>query len=255
MEKFSVKQLAELAGISVRTLHHYDEIGLLKPTIRTEAKYRYYSKEDLLRLQQIMFYRELDIPLAQIGEILDDENFNVHDALVQHKKELQKRKKRMGELIATIDNTIKQLKNTTMNYNEMYKGFTTEQAEAYEKEAKERWGHERVEESKARASKLSPEQMDKLRREPDEINVEMAKLMHLPVSDEKVQQLIKWHFAWVGNFYEVSPEIYKCLGEMYVSDERFKANYEKHKEGLAEYFREAMLYFLSLNPSPEREGL
>ena len=243
MEKFSVNQLAKLAGVSVRTLHHYDEIGLLKPAIRTEAKYRYYNREDLFRLQQIMFYKELDIPLAQIGEILDSENFNIHDALVQHKKELQKRKKHVSELISTIDNTIKQLKNTTMNYEDIYKGFTPEQAEAYEKEAKERWGSDKVAESKQRVIKMTKSEWEKVQKESIDINIELAKLMHLSPQDEKVQALIKRHFNWIGNFYTVTPEIYRGLANMYIADERFKANYDKYAEGLAEFLSEGMIFF------------
>ena len=243
MEKFSVKQLAKLAGVSVRTLHHYDEIGLLKPAIRTEAKYRYYTKEDLVRLQQIMFYKELDIPLAQIGEILDAENFNIHEALVKHKKELQKRKKHMSELITTIDNTIKQLKNTKMNYNEIYKGFTPEQAEAYEKEARERWGSDKVEESKQRVMKMSKSEWEAVQKESIDINEGLAKLMHLSPQDEKVQALIQRHFNWIGNFYTVTPEIYRGLANMYIADERFKANYDKHADGLAEFLSAGMIYF------------
>ena len=243
MEKFSVKQLAKLAGVSIRTLHHYDEIGLLKPAIRTEAKYRYYNRENLLRLQQIMFYKELDIPLAQIGEILDSEDFNIHDALVQHKKELQRRKKHVNELIITIDNTIKQLKNTTMNYEDIYKGFTPEQAEAYEKEAKERWGSDKVEESKQRVMKMTKSEWEAVQKESVDINVELAKLMHLSPTDEKVQALVRRHFNWIGNFYTVTPEIYRGLANMYIADERFKANYDKYAEGLAKFLSEGMIFF------------
>ncbi len=243
MEKFSVKQLAKLAGVSVRTLHHYDEIGLLKPAVRSEAKYRYYNGDDLLRLQQIMFYRELDIPLAQIGEILDSKDFNIHEALLQHKKELQKRKKHVSELIATIDNTLKQLKNTKMNYNEIYKGYSPEQAEAYEKEAKERWSSDRVEESKQRVMKMTKSEWEAVQKESVDINIELAKLMHLSPQDEKVQTMVQRHFNWIGNFYTVTPEIYRGLANMYITDERFKANYDKYAEGLAEFLSEGMIYF------------
>src|ERR1043165_7861872 len=135
MERFTVNQLAVLAGISVRTLHHYDQIGLLRPGERSGSNYRYYSRKELLRLQQILLYRELEIPLSQIAEILDDPGFDLLEALRHHKEELKKKKQRMTELIATIDSTIDHLKtkNEKMDYNEMYKGFSKEQAESWQK--------------------------------------------------------------------------------------------------------------------------
>jgi DNA-binding transcriptional MerR regulator len=111
MNKFSVKGLAKLAGVSVRTLHHYDKIGLLRPAVRTDANYRYYSEKELLRLQQIMLYKELDFSLSQIAEILDDPEFDILNAMQEHKAALQKRKERIGQLLQTIDSTIDQLKN------------------------------------------------------------------------------------------------------------------------------------------------
>ena len=139
MERFSVNQLAKLAGVSVRTLHHYDEIGLLKPGTRTESNYRYYGEKELLRLQQILFYKELDLPLVKIMEILDDPAFDTEAALRSHKKDLIKRRDRTSELLKTINKTIHHLKKQNMKAEDMYKGFSKEQAEAYEKEAKEKW--------------------------------------------------------------------------------------------------------------------
>ncbi|MEO6306134.1 MAG: MerR family transcriptional regulator, partial [Bacteroidia bacterium] len=149
MDKISVNKLAKLAGVSVRTLHHYDKIGLLKPSVRTDSNYRYYGKEELLRLQQILFYKELDLSLTQIAEILDDPGFDTINALHSHKQEMQKRKDRFEQLLLTIDKTIINLKNKTekMNYEEMYKGFGKEKAEAYKKEAIEKWGKDTVADS------------------------------------------------------------------------------------------------------------
>lgn len=245
MEKFSVNQLAKLAGVSVRTLHHYDDIGLLKPSLRGENNYRFYGQSELVRLQQILLYKELGIPLIQIGEILDDPGFDVMSALQQHKLELEKRADQVKQLLLTIDNTIFQLKNKTekMNYEDMYKGFSKEQAEAYEKEAAERWG-DTVKESKERMKNMSKAEWNALMQEGEDINRELVSLMHLPVSDDKVQQLVKQHFAMIGKHYTVTPEIYKGLGEMYVADERFTAYYDKHSKGLAVFLSEAMTFYI-----------
>ena len=245
MQKFSVKQLARLADVSVRTLHHYDQIGLLKPSISSEANYRYYQQEDLLRLQQILFYKELDIPLAQIAGILDDEDFDMLAALHNHKKELQKRKSRLEQLITTVNNTIVQLKNKNkkMNYDEMYKGFSKEQATAYEKEARERWGDEKVDESNSRITDMDKNQWGALNAEMEAINTELVPLMHLTADDPQVQMIVKRHFHLMGKFYTVTPEIYEGLANMYVEDHRFTGYYEKHAEGLAAFLSQAMLLY------------
>ena len=240
MDKFSVNRLAVLANVSVRTLHYYDQVGLLKPSIRTESKYRYYGEAELLRLQQILFYKELDLPLAQIAEILDDPDFDTLNALHAHKQELQKRKSRTNELLKTVDKTINHLKNKTMNLEDMYKGFSKEQAEAYEKEAKERWGDSIVEESKQRVKNMGKDGLEALKKEGEDISKELAAVMHLSPSHTKVQALVKRHFNMINQYYTVTPEIYKGLGDMYVADERFRVNYDKHKDGLAKFLRDAM---------------
>lgn len=244
MEKFSVNQLARLAGVSVRTLHHYDEIGLLKPSLRGENNYRYYNKGGLLRLQQVLLYRELDIPLARIAEILDEPGFDPFKALEHHKLELLKRRKRLDALLQSVDHTIIQLKNNAqeMNYEHMYRGFSREQAEAYEKEATERWG-DKVAESKERMKNMSRDEWDALMEEGENINRELVELMDRPVDDRDVQVLVKRHHAMINRHYTVTPEIYKGLAGMYVADERFTAYYDKHREGLADFLSRAMLHF------------
>ncbi len=110
MNGYSVKKLAKLAGVSVRTLHHYDQLGLLKPSLRTEARYRLYGEKELLRLQQILLYKELDFSLQEIGDILDKADFDLLEALQSHKTALQSRRDRLGVLLTTIDKTIQKLK-------------------------------------------------------------------------------------------------------------------------------------------------
>lgn len=245
MERFTVNQLAKLAGVSVRTLHHYDDIGLLKPKTRTESKYRYYGEEELLRLQQILFYKELDLPLAKIVEILDDPSFDTKTALKSHKEELLKRKKRTAELLKTIDKTLKSLSQNLkkMKTEDMYKGFSKEQAEAYEKEAKDKYGEKIVEQSKEQINKIGKEAFEKLLADHEEISKKLSMLMHLDPSDKAVQALVQQHHAFVNAFNTVTPEMYRSFADLYVNDERFKKNYDKHKEGLAGFLSKAMIAF------------
>ena len=245
MDKISVNKLAKLAGVCVRTLHHYDKIGLLKPLERTDSKYRYYGKEELLRLQQILFYKELDFSLNQIADILDDPDFDVIKALHSHKTELQKRKARFEELLLTIDKTIINLKNKTkkMDYEEMYKGFGKEKGEAYKKEASEKWGTDVVADSEKRILAMNKTEWKALLQKGEDLNKELVKLIDQPAADAKVQALIKEHYAMMGKFFNVTIEIYKNLGTMYADDERFKVNYDKHHPDLAEFLRDAIHIF------------
>ena len=241
MEQFSVNQLATIAGVSVRTLHHYDKIGLLKPSLRSESKYRYYGKAELVRLQQILLYKELDFTLAQITAILDSPGFNVVQALHEHKKELQKRKDRVTQLLQTIDNTIHQLKNQEkMDYNELYKGFNKEQAEAWRKEASEKWGVKTINGSYERILAMTKGDWQALMQKAEDINHALAANMHLAPDDPQILKLIGEHYEMTGRHFNVTPEIYRNMGTMYVGDERFKAYYEKYKPGLAEFLRDAI---------------
>src|SRR5690606_12824607 len=136
---YTVKQLADLSGVSVRTLHHYDEAGLLKPGSRTAAGYRLYGEAELLRLQQILFYRMLELPLREIQGLLDAPEFDTLEALTQHRETLLLRKREMETMLATVDKTIRKLKGEIMmSDEELYAGFP-EDARKYRAEAVEKY--------------------------------------------------------------------------------------------------------------------
>jgi DNA-binding transcriptional MerR regulator len=180
MEKLTVKQLADLSGISVRTLHHYDKIGLLKPGVRSESRYRYYGSNEALRLQQILLYREIGLELAAIREILDEPGFDVKAALEQHKQSLKLRQQRLRTLIRTVDQTILSLNEKTkkMDYKTLYEGFASpEKAEAYKKEAEERWGKETVEKSHERLLELTKDEWKELQAFGEELNRQLAAMV------------------------------------------------------------------------------
>lgn len=240
MNKFSVKGLAKLAGVSVRTLHHYDKIGLLQPAVRTDANYRYYGEQELLRLQQILLYKELDLPLAQIAEILNDPEFDTLKAMQAHKAALQKRKEHINQLLSTIDSTINQLKNKKMDYNEMYKGFSKEQAKAWQQEAAEKWGADRIVAANQKAIAMSKDEWAALQRKGEEINKVLAEAMQLQPTDKKVQLLVAEHYEMMGKYFDVTPKTYQCMSDMYVNDERFTAYYDKYRKGLAAFLRDAI---------------
>ena len=169
---YTVRQLAKMAGVSVRTLHHYDQIGLLKPSFRTEAGYRLYAEKDLLRLQQVLFYRELDFPLDEIRIILDLPGFDQVEALRDHRRMLGERAERLARLLRTVDRTIARLtEEDTMPLTdeELYEGFSPkekEQLKEYEAEARDRWG-EMAAESQRRVRQMSKAQWQAVQDEGD----------------------------------------------------------------------------------------
>jgi DNA-binding transcriptional MerR regulator len=155
---FTVKQLSKIAGVTPRTLHYYDEIGLLKPSRIGDNGYRYYGEETLFRLQQILLYRELGMPLENIRDILDQQGFDVIRALEQHKKELSKRIIHLQTLITTVDRTLLHMKEkVNMPHNQIFDGFSDEQQAEYEKEALGRYDPVTVKQPTRNGNRLLPQ--------------------------------------------------------------------------------------------------
>ncbi len=242
--KYTIAKLASAAGVSVRTLHYYDEIDLLRPAEYGEDNgYRYYGEEELLTLQQIMFFSELDFPLAKIKEIISSPNFSNIEALESHRQVLLSQQTRLTKLIKTIDLTINSLKKgETMTANDLYGGFTKQQMAEYQKEAGERWGNtEAYKESVRNVKKMGKDGLKKVIAEGKKIEIELGRHVGESVGSEIVQKLIARHRAQIGNFYQVSDEIYRGLAEMYLSDTRFYAHYEEVTPGLAQFLHDAII--------------
>jgi DNA-binding transcriptional MerR regulator len=242
---YTVQQLARLAGVSVRTLHHYDHIELLKPSARTAAGYRLYSDADLLRLQQILFFKELDFPLADIQAILDDPGFDQVKALHDHRQMLQAEADRLGRLLNTIEKTIAKLTeaNMTMTDEELYEGFTPEQIERYTRAANEQYDPKIVAESNRRVRNMSKAQWQAIKAEGGAVAQQLADLMDKQPGDAAVQAAIARHYAWVDNFWHPTAESYRGLGQGYAEHPEFRAFYEKYRPGLADFLCAAMSYY------------
>lgn len=233
-----------MTSVSVRTLRHYDAIGLLKPLGRTDSKYRYYGPDELLKMQQIMLYRELGLPLSRISEIVNDPGFDTVAALEQHKTELRKRREELGDLLETVEWTIKQLnQKTEMNYEELYEGFPKEQAKSYRKEAAERWGEKTVDDSEQRLIKMGKQNFEALKQQGHRIYLDLVKLLDSDPAGAAVQKLIAEHYEMTGKYFDVKPGIYRNLGIMYVEDERFKATFDRYDTRLAAFLQKAMEIF------------
>jgi DNA-binding transcriptional MerR regulator len=245
VKDYTVHQLADLARVSVRTLHHYDHIGLLRPSLRTEAGYRLYRRPDLLRLQQILFFKEQDLPLAEIRSILDDPSYDVVESLRQQRQLLLGKARRTEQLLRTIDQTIASMTEGHMPLTdeELYEGFTPEQAARYEREAEEMYDPDVVRESRQRVRALSKQQWDGIKLEGGEITKAIAALVDLPPEAPEVQRLIAKHHAWIEHFYPAPADLYEGLGRLYSEHEDFRTFYEQFRPGLPDFMRDAMTFY------------
>lgn len=244
--KLHIKEFAELSSVSVRTLHYYDEIGLLKPCFVDEQNgYRFYNESSLERMQEILFYRELDFPLKSIAEILSSPNYNKQKALTEQKRLLQLKKERLERLIAALEQAEKG--RLIMNAFDNSEYETTRQQ--YEDEAKQRWGDtDAYRESEVRTAEYSKEKRNAVSAEMDAIFGDFAKCMNSgECADGKTaQDFVKRLQDYItANFYHCTDAILAGLGEMYVCDERFKKNIDKHTDGTAEFVSNAIKIYCS----------
>ncbi len=244
---YTVRQVAEMAGVTVRTLHHYDALGLLTPSARSAAGYRLYGEADLLRLQQILFFRELGFPLEQIRAILEDPHFDQARALEGHREMLALERDRLARLIATVDKTLAKLRedNMGMTDEELYAGFSQEQIERYKREAREKYGEQIVEESERRVKQMSKGHWEAINAEGEDATRKLAALHQAgrAPDDPDAQAQVARHFKWVTNFWQPDAESYAGLGRLYAENDEFRAHYEKYAPDLADFMAAAMSYY------------
>ena len=235
--KMQIKEFAEITGVSVRTLHYYDEIGLLTPAFVDKATgYRFYDENSLLRMQEILFYRELDFSLKSIGEILSSPNYDKNKALKEQKHLLTLKKERLERLISAIDGAVKG--------DNVMTAFDNSEFEKYKAEAKEKWGKTGAYKEHAQRTKnYSKQKWNDLAEGMDRIMAEFALCMRKDESPDSVeaQSLVKMLQDHISeNYYLCTNQILAGLGQMYVADERFKSNIDKHADGTAEFICEAI---------------
>ncbi len=240
-KQISIRQLARSANISVRTLHHYDKIGLLVPPRQAGNNYRFYDQSAIYRLQQILFYKEMGFDLDSIKNILDNPDFDYQDALQQHHLALHSKLESTKQLIQTIEDTLDQMKGKRkMNDNEYFTGFSDEQQAIYEKEAAERWGADIVRESNKRWKSLTPVEKEKFLKKGEEITLALRDALSENPDSAKVQSLVDDWRQYINFFYNCTPQILLGLGHTYMDDPRFRAFYEKVDPDLPLFFFDAI---------------
>ena len=243
---YTVRQLSKLAGVTPRTLHHYDEIGLLKPTRVGDNGYRYYGEDALLRLQQILFYRELDLPLEDIKKIMGRRDFDVLGALESHKDALKKQIVRLNRLLTTVDNTIHHLKgNQNMSEKGFFEGFSEEEQEKYALEAEQLYDAETVRASNRKWKAYSASKKEQIMSEGKAIYQDMIAAMPKGANSPEVQAIVERWRAHMDYFWTPNLDQLLALANGYNDDPRFKANFDKMNPRLAEFMREAVKIYVN----------
>ena len=248
MGTYTVKQLARLSGVSVRTLHHYDEIGLLKPSFVGENRYRYYGREELLRLQDILFHRELGVPLQEIGKLLANEGHDRVAILSHHREMLAERIESSRQLLTTIDRTIAELNGAgTMKDKDLYHGFAPEKQAEYEEWLGENYGDSMrgsIEQSKAAAAKMGKDGMAAALAQGEAAEAELAErfLAGADAHSADLDPLFDRHRAWVTRMWdrECAREGYAGMADMYLAHPDFRTHFDKRGAGFTDWLTTAM---------------
>ena len=242
---YQVRDVSRLTGVSIRTLHHYDAIGLLVPSGRTGAGYRLYTDADLLRLQQILIGRELGLPLEEIRRSLDDPRFDRKTALLDQRERLRERARQADAMIRAIDAALESLDGRRtkgeMNMNDLFQGFDPAR---YEDEARRRWGTtDAYAESVTRTKRYTPDDWKALKTEQSAVYVAAFAALKAgtTASSAEAMDIAERHRLTIDRwFYPCSHEMHRGLASMYESDDRFRESIDSHGEGLTAFLAEAI---------------
>ncbi|KLU64262.1 HTH-type transcriptional activator mta [Desulfosporosinus acididurans] len=245
--EYTVQKLGQISGISPRTIRYYDEIGILKPTRINSSGYRIYGQAEVDRLQQILFYRELDLSLETIKEIVSSPDFDEMRALREHRGKLLEKRKQLDLLIINVDKSIAVKEgSSTMSDKEKFEGFkqklVDDNEEKYGKEIRAKYGNDAVNNSKQKMLNMTPEQYDEVTRlEKEVLEILYAAFETGDPAGELAQKAADLHRQWLSYFWSsYSKEAHLGVTQMYVADERFKAYYDKKKPGAAAFLKEAV---------------
>lgn len=249
---YTVKQLSEISGVTVRTLHFYEEQGLLNPSYYGANGYRYYEEKELLQLQQILFFKKLGFPLKQIGKILGRSDFDQLTALYSHKKTLTREWEKIGELLKTIDNTIKHIQGKKkMKDKEMFEGFNITLVKA-RKDQSYSAAEQLVVESVKHPTKNAEDVKKRGKTYYDNVNKTAQTLFKeiigciergLDPSSTEVQRIVKKHHAFVEQTSNTTQEVYKAMAQLYVEHPEFRKQLDPYHPELANFMAEGMRVF------------
>jgi MerR family transcriptional regulator, thiopeptide resistance regulator len=240
----TVGEVAAMAGVTVRTLHHYDRIGLLSPSARSSAGYRLYAPDDLDRLHQVLLYRELGFSLEDVADLLaDDADPEAH--LRRQHRLLRDRLERTQQMVAAVEKEMEaRAMGMSLTPEEKFEVFGDLDPDQYEEEVQERWGEtDAYAQSKRRTSAYTKDDWVRIKAEGEDVEARFAAALAagVPADSEQAMDLAEEHRQQISrNFYDCPPEMHAGLGRMYVEDERFTAHYDQRAPGLAQYVSTAV---------------
>ena len=238
---YTIKEIADLAGVTTRTLRYYDQLGLLIPVEIGENGYRYYDHDNLLRLQQVLYFRELEVPLKEIQYLLSCPDFQLSSSLENHRTALKNQVQRLNKLLATLEKTIRSLEGEGyMSEKEYFEGFDETR---HEDETRELWGQTpQYTESQRKWSSYTKSQKEEIKVEGEEIAERMVtKNPDISADDPDVQAAVSEYYDYLNKyFYACDVGFLRGLADMWVQDPRFAINYERIRKGGAAFVREAV---------------
>ncbi len=242
---WTVGELARLAGVTVRTLHHYDRIGLLRPSGRTAAGYRSYELPDLDRLQQVLVYRELGFPLEEVATLLDDPEADPAEHLRRQHRLLRDRLERTQAMVAAVEKEMEARQmGIHLSPEERFEVFGEHDPAQYDAEVEERWGDtDAYRQSQRRTASYGKDDWLRIQAEGEDVEARFAAALRdgVPADSARAMDLAEEHRQQISrNFYDCPPAMHAALGRMYVEDERFTAHYEQRAAGLAQYVSTAV---------------
>ncbi|MEV0947049.1 MerR family transcriptional regulator [Rhodococcus sp. NPDC049939] len=245
-EKHTVGVVARLVGVSVRTLHHYDEIGLVTPSGRTPSGYRSYSDADVERLHRVLMYRELGFPLEEIAALLDDPDVDALAHLRRQHALLRERIDRLHQMAAAVEKMMEaKSMGIALTPEEQHEIFGDDwRGEEYSAEAEERWGDSTAwTQSQQRTANMKKQDWQRIKDETDALEAKLAHAMGEGVEpgSDRANALAEEHRAWVSKFYDCDHMMQVNVAEMYVADDRFRRHYEEVAPGLAQYVRDVIV--------------
>lgn len=251
--EYTVQKLAALAGVSARTIRYYDEIGILKPARISSSGYRIYGQAEVDRLQQILFYREMDVSLDSIKDIVTSPSFDAVKALREHRKKLLNKRARLDLLIANVEKTLASAEGgIEMSDKEKFEAFKEKMIEdnekKYGKEIREKYGNDTVEKSNKKVRNMTQEQYEEVTELANKVQEALAEAFKTgDPAGELAQKAVELHKRWLTYYWsEYTKEAHAGVAQMYVDDERFKAYYDEKQPGTAEFLRDAILIYTGI---------
>lgn len=251
--EYTVKELAQLAGVTSRTIRYYDEIDLLKPARINKSGYRIYGQDEVDKLQQILFYRELDVDLENIRKIISSPSFDELKALKEHHEKLLEKREQLELLIVNVERTItSKERGIVMSNQEKFEGFKNKIVENNEKkygrEIRKKYGNETVNKSNEKLLNMTQEEFEQVSKLENELMETLeAAFKNGDPAGEFAQKAVDLHRQWISFYWDsYSKEAHAGIAQMYVADERFKSYYDKERPGTAEFLRDAILIYTGM---------